>query len=77
MNKKILFIFLLAFISFVNNLICNFDYLIELFTTLPISFYFTKSLTKTEIVSYLNILYTIFCFFTFFITKNPLSVFKI
>ena len=77
MNKKILVIFVLAIISFVNNLICNFDYLIELMMSLPIEFYFLKQFKVLSFKEYFKVIYSLICYFTFFISENPLSVFKI
>ena len=77
MNKKIILIFVLAIISFVNNIICNFDYLIELMIDLPIEFYFIKQFQVLSFKDYIKIIYSLICYFTFFISKNPLSVFKV
>ena len=77
MNKKIILIFVLAIISFVNNIICNFDYLIELMIDLPIEFYFIKQFKVLSFNDYIKIIYSLICYFTFFISKNPLSVFKV
>ena len=77
MNKKIILIFVLAIISFVNNIICNFDYLIELMIDLPIEFYFIKQFKVLSFKDYIKIIYSLICYFTFFISKNPLSVFKV
>ena len=77
MNKKILIIFVLAIISFVNNLICNFDYLIELMTSLPIEFYLIKQFYAISVNEYVKVIYSLICYFTFFVSINPLSVFKI
>ena len=77
MNKKLLIIFLIAFISFINNLLCNFNYLIDLFTSLPLDFYFTKLSSSINLKDYIKIMYSLVCYFTFFITDNPLSVFKV
>ena len=77
MNKKIIIIFVLAIISFVNNLICNFDYLVELMTELPIEFYFIKQFKVLSFKDYMKVIYSLICYFTFFISNNPVSVFKI
>lgn len=77
MNKKLFIIFTLAFVSFINNLICNFDYLIDLMMSFPVEFYLFKTSNNLTIKEYLIVLYSLICYFTFFINKNPLSVLRV
>jgi len=76
MNKKILFILIIALISFINNLFCNFDNLIYLSNNLNINIYFIDIIEGNYFIEYIKSIYYYICYFIFFINQNPFSVFR-
>lgn len=76
MNKKILFILIIALISFINNLFCNFDNLIYLSNNLNINIYFIDIIEGNYFIEYIKSIYYYICYFIFFINQNPFSVIR-
>ncbi len=76
MNRKILFILLLALISFLNNFICSFDNFLYLSNNLKINFFIIDICEDNYLLDYLKGIFYYICYFIFFINQNPFSVFR-
>ena len=77
MSLKTLLIITLAFFSFTNNFICNFDTLKELINSINIDGLLIEYVDNTKIINYLENIKELFIYIIFFINKDPLSIFKI